>query len=362
MAKISLDICWYLNEKNKESIDSGLFRLLEAIQMAKSLRAASNKLEMSYRSAWGLIRYWNKLFGTPLVQMEKGRGAYLTEFGERLLLAERQIHNQFAQPLAAVATEVNAEFKKFQSHKKTPKKLRIYASHGLAIAEFYSLCKKIPESDIHFNFRGSLDSLRELAYQRCDVAGFHFPQGEISSNLVQLYNQWLDDKKHILIHVATRQQGIILNKNNPHKIKTLKDLTRRAVRFVNRQPESGTRTIFDELLKHEQIDKSNIRGYHDEEFTHVAVAALIASGAADAGFGIKAAASKFNLQFIPMITENYMLAVDKKVPDKILDKLKNILRSRQFISSVNKLPGYNVKHAGEMMTSNQVFYNTKTRR
>ena len=108
-------------------------------------------------------------------------------------------------------------------------------------------------------------------------------------------------------------------RKNPRKINNLKSLTKRSVKFVNRQPESGTRTIFDELLKREGINKSSINGYHNVEFTHIAVAALVASGAADAGFGIKAAASKFGLHFIPIVSETYVLAIERNIPDQVIE-------------------------------------------
>jgi len=110
--------------------------------------------------------------------------------------------------------------------------------------------------------------------------------------------------------------------NNPRHISELRDIGRRALRFVNRQKDSGTRIIFEELLKQASIDKRNIRGYHEEEFTHVAVAAMLASGAADAGFGIKAAASKFGLHFIPILEESYVLAIDRRIADIYVAELK----------------------------------------
>jgi len=144
-------------------------------------------------------------------------------------------------------------------------------------------------------------------------------------------------------------------KNNPHKISNLNSLSRRSVRFVNRQPESGTRTIFDELLKQEGLSKSSISGYLDEEFTHIAVAAMVASGAVDAGFGIKAAANKFGLNFIPVVTETYVLAIDRQIPMAIITELKRILKSRKFKTRVNTMPGYNVKQAGEELTFAKLF-------
>lgn len=130
----------------------------------------------------------------------------------------------------------------------------------------------------------------------------------------------------------------------------LKDLGRRAVHFINRQKDSGTRIIFDELLKHSGIDKGNIKGYIEEEFTHLAVAAMLASGAADAGFGIKAAASKFGLHFIPILEESYVLAIDRKLSDKVITELKNLLRSGGFRKKIKSLPGYFAENTGKIIS------------
>lgn len=142
---------------------------------------------------------------------------------------------------------------------------------------------------------------------------------------------------------------------NPKKVTGISDLTRRSIRFVNRQTESGSRVIFDELLKMQGIDNTAIKGYDEEEFTHVAVAAMIASGAADAGFGIAAAAARFKLHFVPLVQETYVLAVNNQGMDTAGKSLQKILRSRRFRKSIESLPGYDVHHAGTVLSARQVF-------
>ena len=349
------EIRWNYSGKNAGEIDPVFFLLLKSIRQKGSLRSAAEETGISYRHAWGLIRYWSTCISKPIVKLEQGRGAKLTEIGDKLLWAEQLVTSKLASDLNQISEELNIELSNLLDKSNNPGKLRINASHGLAIAQLQSLLAESEAFDIDFHFRGSLESLRELANSRCDIAGFHIPTGNISLNLAPMYLQWLTEEKHKLIHVATRQQGLMIQKKNLKKITSLKSLTRRSVRFINRQKESGTRTIFDELLRISNISKSSIKGYQDEEFTHVAVAALIASGAADAGFGIKAAASKFGLHFIPVISENYVLAIDKAVSKKSISELKKILRSRQFKSRVDLLPGYDIKSAGNEITFGQIF-------
>ncbi len=338
-----------------EEIDPLLFSLLKSIRDQGSLQSAARTTGISYRHAWGLIRHWTGRISKPIVTMEKGRGATLTEIGEKLLWAEQMISNRLTPDMNSIANELNSEFNNLIKARHKSSMLRIYASHGLGIAHLQILCAESPVFDLDFHFRGSLESLRELANARCDIAGFHFPSGELSARLAPLYQQWTDPEKHMLLHVSTRQQGLMTQKNNPHKITGLKSLTKRAVRFINRQPESGTRTIFDEMLRQEGINKNSINGYKEEEFTHVAVAAMVASGSVDAGFGIKAAAARFDLHFIPIIRENYVLAVDKTLSKKIIAEMTKILKSRKYKSKVSTLPGYDVKHAGKEITFDELF-------
>lgn len=353
--KFGLDIRWKFLGRDVQEIDPVLFTLLKAIQTTGSLRSAAIENGISYRHAWGLIRTWTARISKPIVTFEKGRGAKLTDIGEKLLWAEQLILSRLSPELDNLSEELNRELNSLVNLQKKPVNLCINASHGLAIAELQAICAESTVFDIDFHYRGSLESLRELANARCDVAGFHFPAGNISQELAPLYLQWLSEDKHLLLHISTRQQGLMTKIKNPHRITDLKGLTRRSVKFVNRQPESGTRTIFDALLKREGISKSAINGYHNEEFTHVAVAAMVASGAADAGFGIKAAASKFGLNFIPVISETYVFAIDRSIADNVVAELKNILKSRKFRQRVNKLPGYDIKLAGEEIRFEELF-------
>jgi molybdate-binding protein len=120
----------------------------------------------------------------------------------------------------------------------------------------------------------------------------------------------------------------MLAAGNPLGIHGLADLARLRARFVNRQKGSGTRLWFDRLLAEHGLAPADIRGYAGEEFTHQAVAALIASGAAEAGFGARAAAERFGLAFLPLGWECYHLAVSASLPDASFDGLARTLAER----------------------------------
>jgi len=114
--------------------------------------------------------------------------------------------------------------------------------------------------------------------------------------------------------------------------------------------------LFDQLLDAESIKPDEIDGYNNEEFTHMAVAAMIASGAADVGFGIAPMASKFNLTFIPLVWEHYCLAIPNSLSeDEITTHIKELLSDAPFKSTLSSFPGYDSSHSGDSVTFKDIF-------
>jgi putative molybdopterin biosynthesis protein len=343
---IKFQIRWAIAPGSGE-IEPALFLLLQLIRREGALTQAARLAGYSYRHAWGLIKRWEEEFGLPLVKLERGRGrgAELTAFGERLLWVNQRLNEETGPRLETLAGELNESLAEF-SRSGRPLHLSLYASHGLAIEQLNELLNAEPELETDFQVHGSLESLHMLNIGQCQMAGFHFPLGELGKKLVPRYLRWIDERRHNLLLVATRRQGIMAQAGNPKRIRDIHDLTRRSVRYINRQKGSGTRTIFDQLLQDAGIRSSRIAGYANEEFTHFAVAAMVASGAADAGFGLQAAAARFNLHFIPVLKERYMLALDKDLGPGLQQKLVRLLRSRRFKQSMGGYEGYDVKQAG----------------
>ena len=353
---IKLDIRLSCGPDSSDEIEPGLFRLLENIRHGGTLKQAAKLSGYSYRHAWGRLKHWEKVFQTPLVKLERGRGrgAHLTALGDKLLWANGMVINRTSSELSGLAAELDAVLSEF-IRKDKQIKLRLYASHGIAITALNELMREELAIDTDFQIHGSLESLRLLDTGQCNMAGFHIPYGDLSKVLAPQYRRWLEGDKYHLIRVATRNQGLIVHKGNPKKITGLTDLTRRNVRFINRQRESGTRTIFDQLLVQAGLQPARINGYNNEEFTHVAVAAMVASGAADAGFGIQAAAAQFGLDFIPVLKEMYFIAVNKQIDAKIMSGIKKILKSQKFRNRMAPAEGYDVKQAGAGVSLHNVF-------
>jgi putative molybdopterin biosynthesis protein len=348
MIKVKLQYSWQPSPGKDLAVDATLFRVLFAVHEQGSIAGAARAVGMSYRHVWGMMGKWEKVFGTPLVTLQQGRGAELTEFGQKLLWSEELVRARLTPGLESVRHEIEQVLS--QAASAAPSRLSICASHDLALAELRDRLAHREGLRLDIRFKGSVDSLEGFARGRCMLAGFHVAEG-LSSSATSEFRRFLDDKQHRLIGLATRTQGLMVKRGNPKEIGSLADLAREGVRFVNRQRDSGSRIEFDELLAGAGIDAGRIDGYLNEEHTHLAVAATVAGGMADAGFGIRAAAARYNLDYLPLLTERYYLAcrADALTRPEIRELL-GILNGREFREILAKLPGYGSGITGDVLT------------
>ncbi|HVB46791.1 MAG TPA: substrate-binding domain-containing protein [Burkholderiales bacterium] len=152
-----------------------------------------------------------------------------------------------------------------------------------------------------------------------------------------------------IIWMATRTQGLIVMPGNPKEIVEIADLASPEVRFINRQRDSGTRILLDQLLAEVGVAPAEVRGYESEEYTHSAVAVHVASGLADVGLGIEAAAAQFKLGFVPLVAEQYFFAVRSDALQRpAVQAFITLLGSEPFRRIVNGLPGYRADRSGEV--------------
>jgi putative molybdopterin biosynthesis protein len=302
---------------------------------------------LSYRAAWGLLRAYRRKLGEPLVVLERGRGASLASLAERMLGADAAARRQ----LARTFQRLSLDLAEAPATKRAPVlRLTIAASHDLALAALRDALGADEELKLELSFMGSLDAIQQYAAGRVDIAGFHIPTGtqhEKSRALFLRSLRSLRARSDRLIRFVDREQGLIVPRGNPGRLKTLRDIADRQLRFVNRQRGSGTRLLIDSLLGDEGIDVARIVGYANEEFTHAAVAATVASGGADVGFGLRAAAAKYALAFVPQIRERYWLAVRAAaLQSASTTRLIQTLQGPTFARIVKRLPGYHAIATG----------------
>ena len=195
---------------------------------------------------------------------------------------------------------------------------------------------------------GSLGGLMALRKGTCHLAGSHLLDTETGEYNISYIKRYLKGHKVSVFHLVLRDQGLILAKGNPKGIKGLEDLTGKEITIVNRQAGSGTRVLFDYRLGKLGIKPESIRGYDHEEFTHMAVAVDVLSGAADCGVGIYAAAKALDLDFIPLEKEQYDLIIPSSlVESPPIKLLLETIRSQEFKERVTALGGYDPAKSGE---------------
>lgn len=198
---------------------------------------------------------------------------------------------------------------------------------------------------------GSLSGLVALRREECHIAGTHLLDPSTGDYNVSYVRQYLPDTTVLLVTMVERQQGLIVAKGNPKQLNDLTDVTRENVRFVNRQRGAGTRILLDFSLKQLSVNSDDIDGYDREEYTHLSLAAAIASGLADCGLGIRAAASALGLDFLPLDTERYEIAIPHHHErSQLLRPLLELLHNDGFRSAVGSLDGYSISKMGEVRT------------
>lgn len=341
---LALACSWTFGGNPVQPEEARLLGLLERIRRTGSIASAAREAGISYRNAWGMLARWEANFGQPLLIPARGLGTRLTPFSTRLLELNMQIREQLAPQLAAAAEQMAQGLAEAVAPARAVP--RIHASHDLALALVPARMAKQGQP-VDLQFHGSLESLASFSERRCEIAGFHCPEGVVGATLWQQYQPYLRPRQQVLIRLAKRTQGIMVAPGNPKKLRGIRDLTRPNVRFLNRQSGAGTRLLLDWLLRENGIAAQTIAGYGDVEMTHSAVAAMIASGHADAGLGVEAAARQFDLGFVPLLKEDYFLVTRRdQLRQPAFEALLGLLKSNGFRRAVRALPGYDPAGSG----------------
>lgn len=325
-------------EAGGRALDPRLLELLRALQRNATLKAAAQELDMSYRGAWGLLLEAAELAGAPLAELQRGRGARLTRLGAQLLRSDEQLRHAF-DPL-----RTRYELKAVAAARA----LRVAASHDPLLAQF---CERfaMPAGLIEeLSFRGSEESVALFSRGAVDVAGFHLEGFDV--------RRFVQPRRDALVRFAEREQGLIVAHGNPKRLARLSDVVKTHARFVNRQRGSGTRRLVDRLLRESGIAPDSVRGYATEEYTHRAVAATVAAGGADAGFGVHAAAAELGLDFVPVLRERYWLALrEQTLAAPAAQALLEALAGKPLARIARRFAGYDFRGAGEVVSVEEAF-------
>ena len=221
-------------------------------------------------------------------------------------------------------------------------------SHDMALdllAQF--LAERAPGMRLTSANVGSLGGLVALKRREAHLAGAHLLDPDTGDYNWRYIDQYLPGRDVVLLTLVYREQGLIVANDNPKGIADVDDLVRENLRFVNRQRGAGTRILLDYELTQRDIASDDITGYDREEYTHLGVAAAVASGTADAGLGVRAAARALDLDFVPVTWERYDLVIPREEAEgELLAPLLGLLHDNAFQSAVDALPGYDVREMG----------------
>ena len=336
--KVSAQLRWTISQFE---VEPRLVTLLEAIASHGNLQQAARTAGMSYRHAWGILESSATQIGEPLVLRHQGRGTVLAPFGYKLLEGMVEINGSAAATLRQGEARMARILSSSGARATQPVKTTLYASHDLALAQLRDNLASHDGCALELQFHGSLDCLAALRRNQCELAGFHLPELSGARTLAAQFIPFLSSKGWRATRLLDRTQGLMVSAGNPKNLLRLPDMAGPKIRFVNRQPGSGTRLCLDFLLSQQGVQPSAIHGYTHEEFTHAAVAATVASGMADVAFGIEAAAREHGLDFVPIVNEHYYLAARSSVLQRPgVAALLGYIDTSEFRRLVDSLAGY----------------------
>jgi len=194
---------------------------------------------------------------------------------------------------------------------------------------------------------GSLNGLTDLRQGVCNLTGIHLldESGEYNRPFVQ---HFFADREVELVTLAHRTQGLMLAPGNPRSIRRIQDLTRRGIRFVNRNAGSGTRLWLEHELHATGIPPRSLQGYAQQVPTHSQAAAWIKAGRADAALGLQASAHQYGLDFVPLFEERYDIVLPPQA-ERLLAPFLDYIQTAAFRSRLNAMTGYGTAHSGEQI-------------
>lgn len=306
--------------------------LLEALDRTGSLQGAASELGVSYRSTWGQLAALEHALGQAAALKTKGHGSALTPLGRDLLALLRASQVRLGPAFAAEEMALSEGLQRLLE--PAAARIRLAASHDPLLLDALETRR-----EFDLAIAGSLDALARLREGAVDAAGFHFgAEGPPPPPFDALFR----DPDLAVLPLFRREQGLMLAPGNPLRLTGIADIAARKARFVNRQRGAGTRLWFERLCQEAGLPLDAVVGHHTEEFTHQAVAALIATGAADVGMGTRTVAERFALDYRPLGWETYYLAARASLPPERLAPLRELLARRADVVS-----GYAPPRAGD---------------
>lgn len=301
--------------------------------------ASHDSVSMAERSRSGRLRWASLVNRAEKYLLEAASSGFSSDQAQSALILAVARWRSLQEP-HTIGEQPEAE----------PTSLRFSGSHDLVVEHLARRLKEIsPPVEVDLHFSGSLGGLLALMRGDADFAGVHIWDEETDRYNAPYVSRLLPGGRSILLTLAHRQLGLIVGAGQAAKWPSLEALKNRKVRLANRQKGSGTRLWFDAQLRRLQIDGQQLDGYASQLTTHTAVVEEIASGRANVGVGIRAAAAASGLDFVPLTRERYELVF----PDSVWDvpsirALRAIVQAESFKRTLETLGGYDSSDTGRV--------------
>lgn len=226
-------------------------------------------------------------------------------------------------------------------------------SHDLSMELLIDFLNHGSSLQFQTDFKGSMEGLIALFHREAQFTGIHLWDAESQEYNLPFIKYMLPAEYFIVVNLVQRVQGCIIPSGNPLNIRSWEDITKKGLRFVNRQRGSGTRLRFDQFLFSNKIPAKQIQGYNNEENTHIGVAYKIANGEADFGIGTQLAAQRLGLDFIPLFKERFDLVILKEYENRQeWQQIFKVLNSTAFRRAIEQQVGYDTSLTGTIVYKN----------
>ncbi|MGG0465148.1 substrate-binding domain-containing protein [Priestia aryabhattai] len=200
------------------------------------------------------------------------------------------------------------------------------------------------------DYNGSLNSLIAMYNGKCTIVSSHLFDGDTGEYNLPFIKRILTGHTYMVINLVSRWAGLYVKPGNPKNIKTWEDFSKENITMINREKGSGARVLLDEQLRIRNMIPKDIKGYLKEETNHFSIATAVAQGIADVGVGIEKAAKVVNVEFIPLIREQYDLVIMKSEENsKLIQSLLEILNSTDFKNKIHAIEGYDSSKTGSIV-------------
>ena len=208
----------------------------------------------------------------------------------------------------------------------------------------------LPSSSIFRAYQGSLMSLIKMSQGEGSIVSLHLFDGDTREYNIPYVKRILVGQPCVVVNLLARNVGFYVQKGNPKGIQTWADLSNSSIQFVNRDKGSGIRVLVDEQVRIQNLAKANIQGYDWEESNHLGVASQIANGKADVGVGAEKVAQIVNVDFLPLMQEQYDLVILKnKENEQLIAAIKEVLQSTEFQNELRAIGGYDISKTGQII-------------